>query len=59
MFWNTTYLIRSGLKHALHTYTCKPSLVVVYVNIIMFEQPYDVALTTNPNVFGTTLKCVL
>jgi hypothetical protein len=33
--------------------------VVVYVNIIMFEQPYGVALTIIPNVFGTTLKCVI
>jgi hypothetical protein len=32
--------------------------VVVYVDIIMFEQPYGVALTTIPNVFKTTLKCV-
>jgi hypothetical protein len=32
--------------------------VVVYVNIIMFEQPYGVAPTTTPNVFGPTLKCV-
>jgi len=24
----------------------------------MFEQPYGVAPTTIPNVFGTTLKCV-
>jgi hypothetical protein len=31
--------------------------VVVYVDIIMFEQPYNVALTTIPNVLGTTLKC--
>jgi hypothetical protein len=38
-------------------YTCKSSLVVVYVDIIMFEQPYGVAPTTIPNVFGTTLKC--
>jgi hypothetical protein len=37
---------------------CKPSLIVVYVDIIMFEQPYNVAPTTIPNVFGTTLKCV-
>jgi len=41
----------------MHTYTCTPSLVVVYVDIIMFEQPYDVAPTTIPNVFGTTLNC--
>jgi hypothetical protein len=39
-------------------YTCKPSLVVVYVNIIMFEQPYSVALTTIPNVLRIALKCV-
>jgi hypothetical protein len=38
--------------------TCKPSLVVVYVDIIMFEQPYGVAPTTIPNIFETTLKCV-
>jgi len=25
----------------------------------MFEQPYDVASATIPNVFGTTLKCAL
>jgi hypothetical protein len=31
--------------------------VVVFVDIIMFEQP-GVAPTTLPNVFGTTLKCV-
>jgi hypothetical protein len=31
--------------------------MVVYVDIIMFEQPYVVAPTI-PNVFGTTLKCV-
>jgi hypothetical protein len=30
----------------------------VYVDIIMFEQPYSVALATIPNVFETTLKCV-
>jgi hypothetical protein len=62
MFWNTTYLIHFGcsqnLKHPLHTYTCKPSLVVVYLDIIMFEQPYNVTPTTIPKVFGTTLKCV-
>jgi hypothetical protein len=46
------------LKDALHTYRCKPSLVVVYVDIIMFEQPHGVAPTTIPNVFRTTLKCV-
>jgi hypothetical protein len=39
-------------------YTCKSSLVVVYVDIIMFEQPYGVASTTIPNVFGIELKCV-
>ncbi len=37
-------------------YTCKPLLVVVYVNIIIFEQPYGVAPTTISNVFQTTLK---
>jgi hypothetical protein len=41
-----------------NTYTCKPSLLVVYVDIRMFEQPYDVAPTTIPKVFGTILKCV-
>jgi hypothetical protein len=30
----------------------------VYVDIITFEQPYDVAPTTIPNVFGITLKYV-
>jgi hypothetical protein len=30
--------------------------VVVYVNIIVFEQPYDVAPTTISNAFQTTLK---
>jgi hypothetical protein len=30
--------------------------VVVYVNIIIFEQPYGVAPTTISNVFQTTLK---
>jgi hypothetical protein len=39
-------------------YIHKLSLVVVYVNIIMFEQPYGVAPTTIPNVFGTTSKRV-
>jgi hypothetical protein len=33
--------------------------VVVYVDIIMFEKPYGIALATIPNVFKTTLKCVL
>jgi hypothetical protein len=32
--------------------------MVVYVDIIMFEQPYGVAPTTIPNVFGTTQKGV-
>jgi hypothetical protein len=32
--------------------------MVVYVDIIMFEQPYGVTPITIPNVFGTTLKCV-
>jgi hypothetical protein len=32
--------------------------MVVYVDIIMFEQPYGVTLATIPNVFKTTLKCV-
>jgi hypothetical protein len=32
--------------------------MVVYVDIIMFEQPDDVTPATIPNVFGTTLKCV-
>jgi hypothetical protein len=31
--------------------------VVVYVDIILFEQPYGVAPATIPNVFGTALKC--
>jgi hypothetical protein len=31
----------------------------VYVDIIMFEQPYGVAPATIPNVFGITLKCVI
>jgi hypothetical protein len=30
----------------------------MYVDIIIFEQPYNVAPTTIPNVFKTTLKCV-
>jgi hypothetical protein len=30
----------------------------MYVDIIMFEQPYSVAATTIPNLYGTTLKCV-
>jgi hypothetical protein len=32
--------------------------VVVYADIIMFEQPYGVAPTIIPNVFRTTLKRV-
>jgi hypothetical protein len=32
--------------------------MVVYVNIIMFEQPYGVTPATIPNVFGIALKCV-
>jgi hypothetical protein len=32
--------------------------VVVYVDIIMFEQPYGVAPAIIPNVFGIALKCV-
>jgi hypothetical protein len=32
--------------------------MVVYVDIILFEQPYGVAPTTIPNVFGTIVKCV-
>jgi hypothetical protein len=30
----------------------------MYVDIIMFEQPYGVAPTTILNVFRITLKCV-
>jgi hypothetical protein len=30
----------------------------MYVDIIIFEQPYNVTPTTIPNAFGTTLKCV-
>jgi hypothetical protein len=32
--------------------------VVVYVDIIIFEQPYNVAPTTIPNVFRIAQKCV-
>jgi hypothetical protein len=63
MLWNTTFFICYGcsynLKHALHTYTCKTPLVVVYVYIIIFEQPYIVTPTTIPNVFITTLNVFL
>jgi hypothetical protein len=31
----------------------------MYVDIIMFEQPYGVAPTTIPNVFGTALNVFL